>query len=344
MKTTLYEQATPEVLSRLGEQICAGELVAFPTETVYGLGADATNAVAVEKIYAAKGREGDNPLIVHFADAADIPHYAAVEDAALFEALSRAFMPGPLTLVLPRKEAICARVSAGLSTVAVRVPSHPTARAFIRAAERPIAAPSANRSHRPSPTRAAHVMEDLDGLIGSVLDGGECFHGVESTVLLVGKELRLLRPGAVTAEEIEQVTGRKVLVDEGVTCRVSDQKTVASPGMKYRHYAPQAPLCAVVGEDEAVRRFFAQKQAEGCGILCYEEDLAYLTPSSKVASLGLRADHATQAKRLFDRLRRFDALDVPCIYTRLPADDGVGLAVQNRLLRACEFTVEEVTL
>ncbi|MBQ2252344.1 MAG: threonylcarbamoyl-AMP synthase, partial [Clostridia bacterium] len=237
MNTLYFERATVEALEACGSLIRQGKLVAFPTETVYGLGADATNTEAVEAIYEAKGRESDNPLIVHFADAADIAKYAEIPDPALFDLLVTAFVPGPLTLVLPRKEALSARVSAGLSTVAVRVPSHETARAFLRAAARPVAAPSANRSHRPSPTTSAHVLTDLDGKISAVLEGGASEHGVESTVLFVGEQLRLLRPGAVTREMIEAVTGREVLVDSGVLSRVEDVRRVSSPGMKYRHYA-----------------------------------------------------------------------------------------------------------
>ena len=342
MKTLFFDKITETALDFCGKLIREGELVAFPTETVYGLGADATNTDAVCKIYEAKGREGDNPLIVHFADPADIEVYASIPDKALFEKLSAAFMPGPLTVVLPRKDALSPRVSAGLSTVAVRVPSHEGARAFIRAARRPIAAPSANRSHRPSPTAASHVVEDMDGKIAAILDGGTCEHGVESTVLLLSDTLRLLRPGAVTREMIEEVTGREVLVDAGVLSRVEDVRRVASPGMKYRHYAPQAPLSAVVGEDERVRAFFAKAQSEGAGILCYEEDLEYLAKNERTMSLGSAEDYAAQAETLFCALRTFDKRRVERIYTRLPKEEGVGLAVKNRLLRACEFDIIEV--
>ncbi len=342
MKTLYFENADREALSLCGELIREGKLVAFPTETVYGLGADATNTAAVASIYAAKGREGDNPLIVHFADPADIAEYAVISEQALFDLLVTAFMPGPLTLVLPRREKLSPRVSAGLSTVAVRVPSHETARAFIRAAARPIAAPSANRSHRPSPTTSAHVLEDLDGVISAVLEGGSSEHGVESTVLAVGEELRLLRPGAVTPEMIEAVTGREVLVDSGVLSRVEDMRRVASPGMKYRHYAPKAPLTAVVGEEDAVRAYFALALSRGDAVLCYEEDLSYLDLSERVRSLGPSSDYSAQASRLFAALREFDRQTLSHIYTRLPAGEGVGLAVKNRLLRACEFDVLEV--
>lgn len=341
MRTELVSPATEQDVARLGALLAAGGLVAFPTETVYGLGADATNDAAVGAIFEAKGREGDNPLIVHFASADDIEKYAVIEDRALFDTLSEAFMPGPLTLVLPRRGALSARVSAGLDTVGVRVPSHPLARALIRAAGVPIAAPSANRSHRPSPTQAEHVWEDLNGRIDAILDGGACQHGVESTVLLLSDPLRILRPGAVTRAMIEEKTGRTVVIDRGVVSAVSEGERVASPGMKYRHYAPRAPLCAVVGEEEAVRAFFRARAEAGDGILCYEEDLAFLS-GEHVVSLGARSDFAAQAQRLFAALRRFDSMQVSRIYTRLPDEEGLGLAVQNRLLRACEFCVFEV--
>lgn len=341
MKTRFFDTMNEEALAFCAAAIQNGELVAFPTETVYGLGADAANTAAVEKIYLAKGRESDNPLIVHFSCAEEIFSVARVEDTELFEALAQAFMPGPLTLVLPRRDVLSPRVSAGLSTVAVRVPSHEGARAFLRACKVPVAAPSANRSHRPSPTCAAHVLEDMDGRIAAVLDGGECEHGVESTVLsLCGGELRLLRPGAVTVEMIEAVTERDVVVDRGVLAHVADGERVASPGMKYRHYAPRAPLTAVVGEDALVRAFFQNaEKREDVGILCFEEDLAFLKRRESTLTLGAAQDSRRHARCLFSALRTFDTLPLSHIYTRLPGEGGVGLAVNNRLLRACEFDV-----
>lgn len=342
MNTVFYQDVTDGAIAACGALIRKGELVAFPTETVYGLGADACNTDAVMRIYEAKGRESDNPLIVHFASPDDVFDYADVFDRALFDTLSRAFMPGPLTLVLPRKGALSARVSAGLSTVAVRVPSHPVARALIAAAGTPIAAPSANRSHRPSPTSSAHVLEDLDGRIAAVLEGGTCRHGVESTVLSLCGELRLLRPGAVTREMIEAATGRDVIVDEGVLSHVADKKQVASPGMKYRHYAPNAPMTALFGTDERVRAAFCEAQRTGAAILCYDEDLPYLSGDTPVLSLGAKNDFDAQAERLFSALRELDRLGVTRIYARLPGEEGLGMAVKNRLIRAAEFDLIEV--
>lgn len=326
-------------VSRAAALIREGALVAFPTETVYGLGADATDDRAVLSIYLAKGRESDNPLIVHFASPDEIGAYAKIPDQKRFALLAKAFMPGPLTVVLPRGDALSPCVSAGLSTVAVRCPENECARALIAQSGVPIAAPSANRSHCPSPTCAAHVLADLDGRIAAVLDGGDCRFGVESTVLALSEPLRILRPGAVTREMLSEACGCEVLVEETAA---DTNGAVPSPGMKYRHYAPRAPMTALVGADEAVRACFEEALSEGCGVLCWEEDLSFLPESAHILSLGRKDDPAQQARRLYRHLRALDDMALTRIYTRIPAPEGMGLAVYNRLLRACEFRIKEV--
>ena len=344
MNTLYLDAQSHGDLRRAAELIRAGELVAFPTETVYGLGADATNAAAVDRIYQAKGRETDNPLIVHVADPEEIERYAVVRDRALFLRLANAFMPGPLTVIFERGERICPRVSAGLPTVAIRCPAHPAARELIRLSGVPIAAPSANRSHRPSPTAARHVKEDLDGIIAAILDGGNCDRGVESTVISVtGDMIRVLRPGVVTPEDLGAATGKRVELDPGVVAPVEDHSRVASPGMKYRHYAPKAPMCALCGEESRILSFFSEALDRFCGVLCYREDLEVLGERENAIALGSRTDPEELARNLFDCLRAFDQKPfLRQIYTRLPENVGVNIAVRNRLLRACEFCVKKV--
>lgn len=316
----------------------SGELVAIPTETVYGLAADAGNGAAVANIFKAKGRPADNPLIVHIAHreqlnnlVADIPQTA--------EALSRAFWPGPLTMIFKKAPCIPHEVSAGLDTVAVRMPSHPIARRIIELSC-PLAAPSANRSGIPSPTEAARVAEDMDGRIAAVVDGGACEVGVESTVVdVTGDRVRVLRPGAVTVEMLTQVVG-KVEVDDAVTHELQAGATVSSPGMKYKHYAPNAHVVLVKGTPAAYTAYVNEHAADGVMALCFDGEETNLTVP--FLTYGARADHAAQAQQLFEALRLLDERHASVAYTACPSPDGIGLAVYNRLLRAAGFEVIEL--
>ncbi len=332
-------------LQNAGEIIRAGDLVAFPTETVYGLGANALDAEACNKVFDAKMRPRDNPLIVHVLSPADFSDYAYTENQPLLNELARRFMPGPLTVILKKKDVIPDEVTVGLSTVALRCPSHPVARALIRVSGRPIAAPSANLSGRPSPTEANHVIEDMSGRIPMILDGGESEVGLESTVIsLDGDQIRLLRPGFVTLEDLKSVTDHVIVSDAVLSALQQDQKA-ESPGMKYRHYAPKSPVTMVFGSEDRVIEFFIEKISEGCGILCFEEDLEFLRGKGfdqNIISFGSKDDLLSQASGLFDALRKFDSVSVPQIYTRQTKQDDLGLAISNRLLRACAFHSIEV--
>ncbi len=334
-----------ESLAEAGALIREGKLVAFPTETVYGLGANALDAVACDSVFEAKMRPHDNPLIVHVLSPADFSQFAITENQPLLAELASRFMPGPLTVVLPKKDLIPDSVTVGLSTVALRCPSHPVARALIRVAGCPIAAPSANLSGRPSPTSAAHVEEDMAGRIPMILDGGEAEVGLESTVIsLKGDVIHLLRPGFVTAEDLRTVTD-KVVISPAVLSALEQGARPESPGMKYRHYAPKSPVTMVFGDEDKVLDFFRKKLAEGCGILCFDEDAPSLMLrgfEENVISFGSRFDLLSQAAGLFDALRRFDSVSVPHIYTRETSRDELGLAISNRLLRACAFNCIEV--
>ena len=337
MKTELLSP-TPEALSRAGELLRGGEVVGFPTETVYGLGANALDASAVEKIFAAKGRPGDNPLIVHIAAAAELAPLIAGEPGAQARALMDAFWPGPLTLIFPKSEKVPARVTAGLATVAVRMPAHPVARSLIEAAGVPIAAPSANRSGRPSPTTAADVLEDMDGRVPLILDGGPCQVGVESTVVdLTGGTPRVLRPGGITRAQIEEVANA-CEIDHAVLHPLGEGERPRSPGMKYKHYAPQGEVTVFRGA-RAVENIISRYDAtENALILALEGDLPRFG-ARRCLSLG--PDAASMAARLFHALREADRMGAKVILCEAVEPEGVGLAVMNRLLRAAAFRVVE---
>ncbi len=315
----------------------AGQLVGIPTETVYGLAANAKNADAVAAIFAAKGRPQDNPLIVHIADLAELDGIVScLPDAA--KKLADAFWPGPLTLVLPRGKDIPASVSAGLDTVAVRMPSHPVARAIITASGLPLAAPSGNLSGRPSPTTAAHMLEDMAGRIPLIVDGGACGVGVESTVLSLCTPVPLLlRPGAVTAAQIAQVLGCEVQLSHAITEALKEGEQVQSPGMKYKHYAPRAQVTLVVGTADQYAAYVNANAVPGCMAMCFAEDAAALTVPC-ITYGG--ADHPEQqAQQVFDALRRLDEEGAETVLAHCPEKEGVALAVYNRLLRAAAFRV-----
>lgn len=320
-----------------------GKLVCFPTETVYGLGANALDGSACDRIFEAKGRPHDNPLIVHVLNPDDCSDYADTESTPLFKTLSDRFMPGPLTIILPKKPIIPDSVTVGLHTVALRCPSHPIARALIKNAGVPIAAPSANLSGKPSPTSAQHVIEDMLGRVDMILDGGNCNVGLESTVISIkGDTIHLLRPGYVTVRDLSEFCDN-IIISPAVLSALSEGEAPESPGMKYRHYAPGAAVTMVDGEEDDVLRFFKEKLSEGCGVLCFDEDCAYLGHSNeKVKPFGSKNSLISQANGLFDALRSFDKIDVPHIYARFTSRDDLGLAISNRLLRACAFDLLHV--
>ena len=338
MKTQLFTN-TPENIIKTAEILKSGGLAAIPTETVYGLAADALNGEAVAKIFAAKGRPMDNPLIVHVAEFEDIERFALVREIPeAAKKLAKVFWPGPLTIIMKKGGVIPDEVSAGLDTVAIRLPSHPSARAIIKAADTPLAAPSANLSGSPSPTTAQHVMNDMDGKIDAVFDGGACGVGVESTVITLAKGTpRLLRPGRVTLEQLREVLG-EVELDSAVLNKLKDGQKAASPGMKYKHYAPKANVILLKCTDDEFIDYVNRCGGSGVAALCCDEDIEKL--SVKYISLGKRNDYEAHAQRLFDSLRRIDGYgNIVTVYTRLPSTDGVGLAVYNRLIRAAGFEV-----
>lgn len=327
-------------LAQAAAIIRGGGLVAIPTETVYGLAADATNPEAVASIFAAKGRPQDNPLIVHIHSVEMLGMVAReIPPAAL--ALAGRFWPGPLTMILPKTELIPEITSAGLDTVAIRLPAHPIARELIRLAGVPVAAPSANLSGSPSTTTAQHCLSDLGGRVDAVVDGGPCTVGVESTVLSLAGKPRLLRPGAVTPEALRELLPDLEL-DEAVVRQPAPDVKAASPGMKYRHYAP---ACRVVLVDGAPDRYvpWVNGRAErepGVFALCSDEDLPHLR--CPAVSLGPMGDQAAQATRLFDSLRQLDVRGARTVYVRCPAKAGMGLALYNRLIRAAAFRIIEI--
>ncbi|MGO4889140.1 L-threonylcarbamoyladenylate synthase [Anaerobacillus sp. MEB173] len=307
------------------------EVVAFPTETVYGLGGNALVNEAIDKIYAAKGRPSDNPLIVHISDYAQLKEVVSqVPEKA--EALIKAFWPGPLTLVLPKGKDVADKVTAGLDTVAVRMPDHPVALALIELAGVPIAAPSANLSGKPSPTAAKHVYDDLKGRISGLVDGGETGVGVESTVVDCTEEVpMILRPGGVTKEQLEHVVG-EVSVDPALS---ENGQAPRSPGVKYKHYAPKGEMYLVSGGREFIQQLVRKEQDKGhkVGVLTTSENETYYK-ADLVLACGVRADLQSVARRLYDALRTFDDHDVHIIFSEVFPEEGVGKAVMNRLEKA----------
>ncbi len=336
MHTLLLKDNEADI-KKAGEILRNGGLVGIPTETVYGLAADALNPSAVAAIFEAKGRPMDNPLIVHIADIGDIERFSLVSEfPEKARALAEKFWSGPLTMIMPKGKAIPDEVSAGLDTVAIRFPEHKVAQAIIRAAKTPLAAPSANLSGSPSPTTAAHVMNDLNGRIEAVVDGGECRVGLESTVItLAAEKPRLLRPGGITVAQLESVIG-EIDIDDAVLHRLKDGEKAASPGMKYKHYAPKARVILVKGEDFC--EFVNGRADEETAALCYDEDKERLRV--KTFTLGKNGESETQAHELFNSLREIDESGgIRLVYARCPKPEGVGLAVYNRLIRAAGFEV-----
>lgn len=332
--------AQEDDLSRAAAVLQAGGLVVFPTETVYGLGGDATRDEAAKKIYAAKGRPSDNPLIIHIANPADAEKYAVTN--ALYYRLAKAFMPGPLTIILPRKHTIPKSTTGGLDSVAVRCPAHPVAHRLIELCGFPIAAPSANLSGKPSPTSASHVAQDMDGRVDMILDGGESEIGLESTIVKIdGDKLILLRPGGITLDALSLVC-ENVTVADAVMHKLAENERPLSPGMKYRHYAPTAPLILLCGKEDTVLAYLkAEAETRKCAILCYDEECEVLK-GNILLPIGPQNDLETQARRLFAALREADRTDAEIIYAHLPPSDGLGLALYNRLIRAAAHTIKQV--
>ena len=312
-----------------------GGLLGIPTETVYGLGADGLNEDAVRRIFLAKGRPQDNPLILHVPDAGWLERCCTDIPPAAY-ALAERFWPGPLTMILPRRDCVPLRTTGGLDTVGVRCPDHPVTRAIIAAADTPVAAPSGNTSGRPSPTCARHMMEDMMGKIDGILDGGDCAVGVESTIIdLTVQPPRLLRPGGLPLEELEAVLG-EVAVDKAVRQRLGDGEKAKAPGMKYRHYAPRAAVTVVTGTPRRSAAYIREHLPAGAGVICFDE-YAPLFAGHIVHRLGSQEDKLAQAQHVFDALRTFDDTDVTAIFAQCPDESGLGLAVGNRLKKAAGF-------
>lgn len=313
-----------------------GGLVAIPTETVYGLAANALDGKAVSKIFKAKGRPMDNPLIVHVSCIEEIDKLVS-EIPPQAKKLANTFWPGPLTIILKRSNIIPAEVSAGLDTVAIRLPNNDVTRKLIKIAGVPLAAPSANTSGSPSPTSANHVLHDLDGKIDAILDAGNCRVGLESTVITLTSPVpTLLRPGGITVEELRNVLGN-VEIDKAVIDKVDSLETVSSPGMKYKHYSPKTKIIIVDGDNESFIKYVNSRSSNKVAALCYIDDQPKL--NVKTVTFGKMNDYNMQASELFSALRKIDDLNVNIVYARCPKKSGVGLAVYNRLIRAAGFEV-----
>lgn len=337
--------AARAAVQRAGNILRAGGLVAFPTETVYGLGGDALNPESSRRIYAAKGRPSDNPLIVHICRWEDLaPIVREIPETA--EKLGKAFWPGPLTMILEKSDRVPGETTGGLSTVAVRMPSDQTAISLIREAGGYVAAPSANASGRPSPTLAKYVEEDLGGKIEMILDGGQACIGLESTIVDLTEAVpTILRPGYITKEMLSKVLG-EVENDRAILPEGSDIAPKA-PGMKYRHYAPKAELTIIAGEEEAVVRRInelameAERRGYRSGVIATNATLGRYR-ATLIKSAGDRAEGAETARELYRILREFDEAEVDVIWSESFADDGIGQAVMNRLLKAAGHRVEKV--
>ncbi len=342
IKIGKLDECAEKKLQTAADIIKVGGLVVFPTETVYGLGADATNSLAASKIYEAKGRPADNPLIIHIAHPSEADKYTETNET--YRKLAEAFMPGPITVILPSKEIIPMQTRAGLPTVAVRCPAHPIAHRLIELSGVPIAAPSANLSGSPSPTKASHVIDDMMGRVDMIIDGGDAEFGLESTIVNIDStgELTLLRPGKITVSDLSAVCSN-IKIANAVTAALKEGQPVLSPGMKYRHYAPKAPVFLLDGSVEQIKAY-VNKRAENCNValLCYKDDIEYIKINSEkifVYEFGEKHDELTQAHLLFDILRDADKRSFDEIYAPLPKKDGIGLALYNRMIRAAAYHI-----
>lgn len=327
--------------ARAADILKGGGLVGIPTETVYGLGANGLNPEAVSRIFQAKGRPQDNPLILHIPCADWLERYCQNVPPQAYT-LAEVFWPGPLTMILKRKNTVPDVVTAGLDTVGMRCPDHKVCRDIIEQADVPVAAPSGNVSGRPSPTTAQHMLDDMDGKIDAVVDGGACAVGVESTIIdLTCVPPRVLRPGGITVEQLEQVLGA-VDIDAAVRRKMEGDEKPRAPGMKYRHYAPKAPVTVVKGAAQETAEYIAEHAGQGSGVICFDE-FAGEFHGCCVKTLGRADDPAEQARHVFDALRFFDDTDVSKIWAQCPGEHGVGLAVANRLNKAAGFQIVNLT-
>jgi len=337
MNTLQLHASDPRAVPLAAQLLQEGELVAIPTETVYGLGANGLNPEAVAKIFAAKGRPQDNPLILHVADALDMEKFCHSIPQSAYD-LAAAFWPGPLTMVLPAKEIVPKCTTAGLPTVAVRCPDCEITRQIIRKAGVPVAAPSANISGKPSTTTADHVYHDHAGKIPLIIDGGACRVGVESTIVdLTEDRPRLLRPGGITPEQLLQVLG-DLVVDKAVTAQIGKDEVVKAPGMKYKHYAPQCQVLIIAGSSKAAAAYVHRHFAPGDRVLCFAEELP-LYEGCDPLPYGSQEDVATLSAGLFAALRELDKPGIGTVFARCPTGGGIAYAVQNRLKKAAGFQI-----
>ena len=331
-----------EKLLPAAEAIKSGKLVVFPTETVYGLGGDGLNSSASKKIYEAKGRPQDNPLIIHIAHPADAEKFTYTN--SLYNKLANCFMPGPLTVVLPAKDCIPKETRASLPTVAVRCPEHPIAHKLIALSGTPIAAPSANLSGSPSPTKASHVLDDMMGRVDVIIAADDAKIGLESTIVKIEDDetVTLLRPGKITIEDLSRVCD-KIIVAGAVTSKLAEGEKVLSPGMKYRHYAPKAPVILLDGSHKKIADFISESSKnKSVSVICYKERIADMkekAPNAYVYEFGSESDDETQAHLLFDILRDADKRNFDVIYAPLPRAEGIGLALYNRMIRAAAYNI-----
>lgn len=337
MNTQMLSAARHEDLELAASIIKNGGLVGIPTETVYGLGANALDPAAVDKIFVAKGRPNDNPLIIHISEPAELTKYCEnIPETAW--TLAERFWPGPLTMVLPVAPVVPKRTTGGRDTVAVRCPATEATRELIRLAGVPIAAPSANTSGKPSTTTAQHVLHDMDGRIDAVIDGGASRVGVESTIVdLTEGTPRLLRPGGITPEDLRAVLG-ELVIDKAVTAQISEDTVVRAPGMKYKHYAPAADVLIVDGSREGAAAYIKRHFAPGNAVLCFEEELP-LYEGCNPTAYGRQDAPATLCAGLFAALRKLDDKNIGTIFARCPEGGGISFAVQNRLHKSAGFHI-----
>jgi len=342
----IHREVERKIIKEAGALLLAGEIVAFPTETVYGLGANALSKKAANKIYAAKGRPSDNPLIIHICVLEAIDLIIKNRPRQL-ELLAKHFWPGPLTIIMEKSEIVPTEITGGLNTVAIRMPNHPVALALIKEGGGYIAAPSANASGRPSPTTAAHVYEDMEGRIPMIIDCGKVEIGLESTIIDLSREKPvILRPGYITPQMLEQVLHEEVIMDPGLLDEKSIEKPRA-PGMKYKHYAPKAEMLIVEGSTQKVIKEIQKRveqdvlQKKQAGIICTDETIKYYQ-NACCKSIGSKKNPETIASNLFSLLREFDELGVQKIYSECFSEDGLGEAIMNRLMKAASHQIIHV--